>query len=330
MQRASASSTVKVKNLLEHPELQLNAIAGTEGLGRIVGVPRIQRPGLALAGYTPAVQLDRVQLFGYSEVAYIRTLDAPTLQQRMNALCGLGPACLVFTRALEVPDEVLAAGNSFRIPVLRTALMTSVFTMRVSQFLTSHMSAWTHLHGVMVDAFGVGVLLIGKSGIGKSEAALDLVLRGHRFVADDMVEVRHHAPEMVVGSAAPLIRHHVEIRGLGIIDIKELFGSASVRDAKKIELVIELVEWNSQETYDRVGIEELFWPILGVEVPLLRIPVHPGRSVSTLIEVAARNFLLKRRGVDSARRFEEKLSKAIRDSGPLPLTAAAEPSAGVE
>jgi HPr kinase/phosphorylase len=165
-----------------------------------------------------------------------------------------------------------------------------------------------------MDVLGVGVLLLGKSGIGKSEAALDLIMRGHRLVADDLVEVRRTSGEVLVGWASELIKHHMEVRGLGIINIKDMFGVAAVRDEKKIELVLELTRWDSTETHDRLGLDEMVYPILEVPVPLLRIPVSPGRNVSSLIEVAARNRLLQVRGHHSAREFQERLDRALADA----------------
>jgi HPr kinase/phosphorylase len=170
------------------------------------------------------------------------------------------------------------------------------------------------IHAVLMDVLGVGVLLLGKSGIGKSEAALDLIMRGHRLVADDLVEVRRTSGEVLVGWASELIKHHMEVRGLGIINIKDMFGVAAVRDEKKIELVLELTRWDATETHDRLGLDEMVYPILEVPVPLLRIPVSPGRNVSSLIEVAARNRLLQVRGHHSAREFQERLDRALADA----------------
>lgn len=310
-QSSDALSALSVSLLIREPDLQLEVVAGAAGLDRTVQVARVQRPGLALAGFCAPVQPDRVQVLGYSETAYLRTLDQATLRRRCDALASIGPACLIVARGLEVPQELREAGDKYHVPVLRTPLMTSVFTTRAAKYLDAALAARTNVHGVLVDVFGVGVLLMGKSGVGKSEAALDLVLRGQRLVADDVVHVRFHAPDAVVGTAAEMLKHHMEVRGLGIINIEQLFGAAAVSDAKKIELVIEIVEWNPNDTYDRIGVEDLRYPMLGVEVPLVRVPVRPGRNMTTIIEVAARNQLLKMRGVNAAARFEQRLDQSL-------------------
>src|SRR5206468_7124632 len=193
----------------------------------------------------------------------------------------------------------------------------SVFINRVTKWLEDRLSPTTAIHGVLIDVFGVGILLLGKSGIGKREAALDLVLRGHRLVADDIVEIRKRPPDMIYGGGSEIIKHHMEIRGLGIINIKDLFGISAVRDAKKIELVVELVEWNEEEEYDRLGVEELRHSILDVAVPMVRVPIRPGRPISSITEVAARNLLLKFQGKHSAREFQDRLNRALADAQPI-------------
>jgi HPr kinase/phosphorylase len=194
--------------------------------------------------------------------------------------------------------------------------MSSVFIDKITKYLEDQLSPTTSIHGVLMDVLGVGILLVGKSGIGKSEAALDLVMRGHRLVADDIVDIRRRPPDIVFGSGSDIIKHHMEIRGLGIINIKDLFGIAAVRDTKKIELVVELVEWSPDEEYDRLGVEDLTYGILDVEIPQLRIPVRPGRNMTSIIEVAARNQLLKIQGHHSAREFQDRLNKAIAEAKP--------------
>jgi len=307
---------VTVQSLLSSLDagLNLELLAGAQGLERLIKVPRVQKPGLALTGYLVPVHPERMQVLGYAELSYLGTLEAGRVRTAVEGLCALEPACLTVTRGLEIPDVLREICDRWRVPLLRTPLMSSVFIGRVMKFLESQLSSGTTLHGVLVDVFGVGILLMGKSGIGKSEAALDLVLRGHRLVADDIVEFRVSASEAVVGSGSEMIKHHLEIRGLGIINIKDLFGVASVRDAKKVELTVELVEWDEEEEYDRIGLEERHYSILGVEIPMLRIPVRPGRNITTIIEVAARNQLLKLRGHDSAREFQDRITRAIAES----------------
>jgi HPr kinase/phosphorylase len=195
--------------------------------------------------------------------------------------------------------------------VLRTSHLSSQFIEAVQTYLEDVLSPSTSMHGVLLDVFGVGILLLGKSGIGKSEIALDLIMRGHRLVADDIVDVKRPSPEAVFGMGSEIIKHHMEIRGLGIINIKDLFGVAAIRERKKIEIVLELVEWDPTVEYDRLGVEDRKYRVLDVEIPMLVVPVRPGRNMTTIIEVAARNHLLKQQGHHSAREFQERLNRAI-------------------
>ena len=231
-------------------------------------------------------------------------------------MASVRPCCIVITRGLEAPSELLGFCEELGVPVLTTPLMSSLFINRVTRLLENRLAPGTTIHGVLVDVLGVGVLLLGKSGVGKSEAALDLVLRGHRLVADDVIEIRKRMPDIVIGSCSEILKHHMEVRGLGILSIKDLFGIASVRDAKKIDLVIELSDWNSDDEYDRLGIDDLRYAILDVALPLLKIPVRPGRNIAAIIEVAARNQLLKQQGIHSAREFQDRLAVAMQQSRP--------------
>jgi HPr kinase/phosphorylase len=315
--------TLRIQNLLNDAgeSLQLELCAGQAGLGRRISAPRIQKPGLALSGYTAYVHPERMQILGLTEISYLGTLPAEQARDAVDRLASLEPACVVVTRGLEVPPALCEAGDRYRVPVLRSALLSSVFINRVVRYLEDHLAPQTSLHGVLMDVLGVGILLLGKSGIGKSEAALDLVMKGYRLVADDIVDIRRRPPNTVFGSGSEIIRHHMEIRGLGIINVKDLFGISAVRDTKKIELVIELVEWNEEEEYDRLGVEELRYRILEVDISMLRIPVRPGRNMTAIIEVAARNQLLKIQGHHSAREFQERLNRAIAEAQPPGVVA---------
>lgn len=303
---------VEVRQLLsEQGALQLSLVSSWGGLDRRISRPRIQKPGLALAGFTRHVYPDRVQVFGLTEIDYLLSIDRSAAAAGMRAFMARDPCVLVLTRDLEPPDVLVDAARDNGIPVLRTPLMSSTFILRVTRRLEELLAPTASIHGVLVDVLGVGVLLIGRSGVGKSEAALDLVLKGHRLVADDVVEVTVRPPDTVWGMATELHQHHMEIRGMGILNITHLFGVAAVRDNKKIEVVVELSEVEEGD-YDRLGTEGQVWPILGVDVPLVRIPLRPGRNIASLIEVVARNQLLKYRGHDSAREFQEKVDARIR------------------
>ena len=304
-----------VRSLLDESSgLKLVLLAGESGLGRRITIHRIQKPGLALAGYVRQVHPERVQVLGATEISYLGTLSEADARKSAEAFIGLNPACVVVTKGLEVPRLLLDVADRVGVPVLRTPLVSSTAIDTIQKHLELQLAPTASIHAVLMDVLGVGVLLLGKSGIGKSEAALDLIMRGHRLVADDLVEVRRTSGDVLVGWASELIKHHMEVRGLGIINIKDMFGVAAVRDEKKIELVLELLRWDQTESHDRLGLDEMVYPILDVQVPLLRIPVSPGRNVSSLIEVAARNRLLQVRGHHSAREFQERLDRALADA----------------
>lgn len=310
--------------------LELSVLSDWGGLDRRTSRPRIQKPGLALAGFTKHIWSDRVQVVGLTEIDYLLTIDPREALAGLRGYLDKDPCALVVTRGLEPPELLMQCSKERGIPVLRSTLMTGTFITRVTRMLEELLSPTASIHGVLVDVFGVGVLLIGRSGVGKSEAALDLVLKGHRLVADDVVEVTVRPPDTVWGSATELHQHHMEIRGMGILNITHLFGVAAVRDKKKIEVVIELSE-AMEGDFDRLGTEAQYWPILAVDVPLVRIPLRPGRNIASLIEVVARNQILKYRGHDSAREFQDKVNARIRasiaeDSGVSPIPADLEPS----
>jgi HPr kinase/phosphorylase len=292
-------------------DLRLSLVAGKQGLSRRLSSSRIQKPGLVLAGFTENLHKERVQVFGNTEMSYLKTLSRERKVEVLRAFFAADIACLVVTKDLEIPPELAAAAEDAGVPLLRTSQLSSTFIQSVQNCLADQLTAATSMHGVLLDVFGVGTLLLGKSGIGKSEIALDLVMRGHRLVADDIVDVKRKTPETVVGSGSEIIKHHMEIRGLGIINIKDLFGVAAIRERKKVEIVLELVEWDPSVEYDRLGVEERKFRILDVEIPMLVVPVRPGRNMTTIIEVAARNHLLKLQGHHSAREFQDRLNRAI-------------------
>jgi HPr kinase/phosphorylase len=309
----STTRSIRISSLLEDRDydLQLTLLAGERGLSRILNSPRIQKPGLALTGFTEHLHPHRVQVFGNTEISYLRTLSEEKQREVLTRLFKEDLACVVLTKGLEPPRVLLEACEEYGLALMKTPLLSSTFIQQVQAFLEEALTETSSIHGVLMDVFGVGILLLGKSGIGKSEIALDLVMRGHRLVADDIVDVARRKPGAVYGAGNPVIKHHMEIRGLGIINIKDLFGVSAVREQKKIELVIELQEWDPQQEYDRLGVEDRFLDIIGVNVPLSVVPVRPGRNMATIIEVAARNHLLKLQGHHSAREFAETLNRAI-------------------
>jgi HPr kinase/phosphorylase len=307
--------SVTVGELLEvaGPALQLRLVSSTRGLEREIPVARLQQPGLALAGYLPQLHPDRVQVLGNSEISFLATLDTPRARAAVTAVAAGGVACFVVTNGTPPPVVLTEPAEAAGVPVLGSALRTAEFIRAASAWLEERLAPEMLLHGDLVEMHGLGVLILGKSGIGKSEAALDLISHGHRLVADDIVHVRRISPSELRGRAAPLLEHHMEIRGLGVIDIEALFGTLATLDERGIDFVVELTEWPGSA--DRLGLMEEQHELLEVSLPLVRIPVRPGRSIAMLIETAARNSLLRRRGRHSARGFANRLDQEIASRG---------------
>lgn len=305
--------SIPVINLLKDTEhqLHLELLAGKEALGKKILIPCIQKPGLALTGDISGLHTGRIQVLGKSEIQYVQNLPAQQKKSIIKKLCSVNVACYVLTCNNPPPQQLKDECKKNQIPLFTTPLLTPTFINRVTRFLEDKLTASTCIHGVLMDVFGVGILITGKSGIGKSECALDLVLRGHRLVADDIVNIKKKPPATLYGMGSEIIKYHMEIRGLGIINIKDLFGIAAIRDRKLIELVVELHEWNPNVEYDRLGIEEKKYTLLDVHIPFIQIPVRPGRNITSIIEVAARNQLLKMGGHYSAREFQEFLNQEI-------------------
>lgn len=303
------NSSISIADILQDQEygLELTLVSGGDGLHHRITSPRIQKPGLALTGYTEHLHPDRIQVLGNTEISYLNQLDPAKALTYTGALCSYPISCFIVTKGLKPPHFLQEIAANSAIPLLVTPHQSSTFISLISKFLEERLLPTTHVHGVLVDVLGVGVLLLGKSGIGKSECALDLVIRGHRLVADDIILIKKKMPAALVGQAAQAIQYHMEIRGLGIINVKDLYGVSSIRDKKIIDLVLELVEWDPAQEYDRLGIDDKVHTILGVDLPYLIIPVRPGRNLTSIIEVAARNHLLKQMGYHAAREFHETL-----------------------
>jgi HPr kinase/phosphorylase len=303
------SPPLAVSDLVDHPPLGVAILAGATGLPRPIVVPRIQKPGLALTGWPEQLHPGRVLVLGGTELDYLERHPAARAIG-IATLLASQPACLVVCRGRVPPVELSAAAEAAAVPLLGSALVTADFIATVTAWMSDRLAPTTELHGVLLDVLGIGVLVVGKSGIGKSETALDLVVRGHRLVCDDVVRIRRQG-QAVLGGAFGILGHHMEIRGLGIINIKDLFGIAAVREAKKIELVVELREWHADEEYDRLGVDDRHELLLDLAVPKVQLPVRPGRNLATLIEVAARNQLLKVQGTHSARAFRDELQRVM-------------------
>ena len=290
--------------------LRLKLAAGERGLDHIITLARVQRPGLAVSGYTDYIRYVRVQIMGGSELGFLGRMSRARREAAVATLVRARISCFVVTKGLQPPVELLEQAEKRGIPVLTTPLESTPFIKALSAFLEERLALRLHLHSVLLDVFGLGVLIVGESGIGKSECALDLIDRGHRLIADDVVEIKRIG-DGLIGASPDLTRYHMELRGLGVLNIKDLYGVSSVRMSQRIELVVSLERWETGREYDRLGLRDEQFMILGIEVPLVRMPVAPGRNIAILVEVASRNRLLKDRGYDAARRFAERVDELI-------------------
>ena len=302
-----------LKSRAETIGLPLELLGGRDGLQRAISSPHIQKTGLALAGFDAYLQPGRILVFGESEVRYLESLDVANRLNVLAAAFSHDIPCVLITGGWEPPLELLAASDRYHVPLLRTGVSTPVSIAKIEYLLDDELAERQVIHGVLMDMLGLGVLITGESGIGKSECALDLVVRGHRLVADDTVEIRRRGETTLIGTCPELTRHHMEIRGLGLINVRDLFGVAATRNAKRVELVVQLERWDPDRDYERLGLDELRYEILGLKVPLIRMPVAPGRSLGVLVEVAARNQLLRTRGLNAARDLAARLEETLRE-----------------
>jgi HPr kinase/phosphorylase len=291
--------------------VQLTLISGGEGLDNVLTRAVAQKPGLALAGFLEYIHPGMIQLFGKSEIRFLEERPPIERSRILSQLCRQGGSCFVLTSGLEPPPELVGETNRHNVPLLRTELPSAATADYLTRYLEDRLAPRAVIHGVLLDIYGLGVLLLGDSGVGKSECALDLVVRGHRLVSDDVVEIRRRR-EVLIGSGPELTRYHMELRGLGIINVKDLFGVAAVRMSKFVEYVIRLDPWEEDKQYDRLGLDEQGYEILGIELPYVEMPVGPGRNLSVLIEVAARNQLLKLKGFHPARQLARSLGSRLK------------------
>ncbi len=297
-------------DLREHNDLGLTCIGGRSGLLKRIATPDLNRPGLALNGFFDMFGSQRVQIFGRGEQAFLEKLHNEGTVETIREMFKREIPCCIFTHNLQPTESFARISEEAGCPLLQTALETSEFVMRLIRALGNVFAARHTMHATLVEVFGIGVLLLGDSGVGKSEAALELIERGHRLVADDAVEIRRVAGNILQGQGSnPALGHHMEIRGLGIINITHLFGVGSIRDNKQVQLICQLEAWDAEKHYDRIGAEEQYFDILGVATPYLEIPVKPGRNIPIIIETAAMNERLKKMGYYSAREFNQKVMR---------------------
>ena len=311
--------TITVGKLLErlHGTLQLEQLGGDYGHDRIIGNPDISSPGLALAGFVGRFMSERSQVIGETEMTYLRSLSEEERRKNLELFFSFPLPCVFITKGMDPVSPLMELATAAEVPVLRTGLKTNEFYRHVKPVIESMFAPTTTLHGSLADVFGVGVLFTGGSGIGKSECVLDLVERGHRIVADDLVFVRRRAGDILIGRGHELQRHYMEIRGLGLVDIPAIFGIRSVRQQKRIEVVVQLEEWRHDAVVERTGLDGETTDILGVATPRITIPLNPGKNITVIAEVIAMHHLLKWSGVDPAERFNEALIKQMRDKSEI-------------
>ena len=300
-----------LRDLAESRGIDLELLAGASGVDRRITNQHPQKTGLALSGFDQYLREGRVLVLGESEVRFLESLSSGARTAVMRKVFSHAIPCLVITAGLTPPPELSIEADRASLPLLKARAATPLVMARLSAALDVYLAARGVVHGVLMDILGLGVLITGESGIGKSECALDLVVRGHRLVADDAVELRVRADSYLLGTCPELTRHHMEIRGLGLINVQDLFGVASTRRSKRVELVVLLERWDPTREYDRLGLDEAHHETLGVRVPMLRMPVAPGRNLAILVEVAARNQLLRNGGLNSARRLADKLDAQL-------------------
>lgn len=307
------SEIVKVIDLVN--ALQLEIVTGNEeALQREIKISDISRPGLELTGYFTYYSYNRIQLFGSKEITFSQRMLPEERLMVMRRMCAPEIPAFVVSRGLEVPKELIQAGDEAGIPVLRSSVSTSRLLGQLSSFLDSKLAVRESVHGVLVDVYGLGVLIQGSSGIGKSETALELIKRGHRLIADDRVDVYKQDDLTLIGEPPKILEHLIEIRGIGIIDVMNLFGASAVRGSMQVQLAVYLEAWEKDKKYDRLGSDNETVEIGDVAIPQIRIPVKTGRNVAIIIEVAAMNFRARTMGYDATKKFEERLSLLIAEN----------------
>ncbi len=297
--------TVPLGSIID--EFQLEEINAPVDRERPVQRSEVNRPGLALAGFFGYFEPGRIQIIGLSENDYITHLDEEKLREVFERFFSEDPVAVVFSTSLAVNPVIIEIANKYHVPLLRTATKTSEFMAALIGSLSVSLAPRITRHGVLVEVYGEGILILGDSGVGKSETAIELVKRGHRLIADDAVEIKKVSAKSLVGSAPELIRHFVELRGIGIVDVKRIFGMGAVKDTEKIDMIIKFEQWVQGKMYDRFGLETEYTDIMGIQIPTTVIPVRPGRNLAVILEIAAMNNRQKKMGYDTAKEFNERL-----------------------
>ena len=304
------AKTVELKRIVEKMNLK-NLTPDVELNDKEVEVPDINRPALQLSGYFEHFDSERVQIIGYVEYTFLEKLDMEKKKEVYKTLLSYKIPCIIFCRNLPPEQMLLDMAVEADVPIFITEKKTSAFTAEIIRWMNVQLAPCISIHGVLVDVYGVGVLIMGESGIGKSEAALELVKRGHRLVSDDVVEIKKVSDETLVGSAPDITRHFIELRGIGIVDVKTVFGVLSVRETQNIDLVITLEEWNKEKEYDRLGLEEQYTEFLGNKVVCHQLPIRPGRNLAVIVETAAINYRQKKMGYNAAQELYKRVQQNL-------------------
>lgn len=301
-------NSVKLAKIIQ--EFNLETIFLPENINDVlITRSEVNRPGLQLAGFFEYFTPERVQLIGRVESIYLSQLSDKERYEKLYNLFEKKPVCMIIARSIEPPTEMLEVAKIFDIPLLRTAMATTDFVASLIASLKIHLAPTITRHGVLVEVYGEGILILGDSGIGKSETAIELIKRGHRLIADDAVEISKVSEKTLVGKAPSIIRHYMELRGIGIIDVRRIFGTGAVKETEKIELVIKFEPWVEGKLYDRMGLENETYEILGLHIPAITVPVRPGRNLAAILEIAAMNQRLKKMGYNTAEEFNKKLEE---------------------
>ena len=306
----SQTYTVPLSQIVE--DFKLEVIVRPNNFEQIqISSPEVNRPGLALAGFYEVFETDRIQLIGYAETQYLHSLEPSTKRVMLQKLVDAKPVAIIYTTNIEVDAALIERAQKDGVPVLRTGLKTSQIMASLISALSNYLAPRITRHGCLVEIYGEGILLLGDSGVGKSETTIELIKRGHRLIADDAVEIKRVSDKTLVGSAPELIKHYVELRGIGLVDVRRLFGMGAVKETEKINLVIQLENWIEGKMYDRLGMDEETIDILGIDIPSITIPVRPGRNLAIILEVAAMNNRQKRMGYNTAEEFNNNLMRQM-------------------
>jgi len=292
-------------------KLKLRILSGKTGCQRLITERDIHRPGLALAGFVDMFSFQRIQIFGNTEISYMKKMEPQQREKAFKQIFAFDIPCFLVTNNSRLPNDFRKLADEYEVPVFTTPFTTTKVIQVLGDFLDEKFAPQAYIHGSLVDVYGIGILITGRSGIGKSEVALDLVSRGHRLIVDDIVTICRRMGGLLIGTGNKTLRYHMEIRGLGIIDVQSIFGIRAIRRQKRVEVQVELVDWDKCKKVDRTGLEEKTKKILGEKIPAVLLPIYPGKNISVIIEVIALNHLMKIHGIHSAKEFEDKLTKQM-------------------